>query len=143
MELIFRLNKTVDVVFGYLTDVEKFVSVHPLIYHMDRTGENTYLVYEKLRLGVIPFAFTYPAQMETLSSEKVVIVRATVFRLTHITMRFELVSDNGSTTVTERIHIKTPLPIKSIMRRVFRSQHNRLFQNIDSIADRNSGNNHL
>ena len=37
MELSFRVKKTTDFVFNYLTDMKKFVSVHPVISKIDHT----------------------------------------------------------------------------------------------------------
>ena len=58
MNLIFRVNKPIDTVFDYLTDMQKFVSVHPLISKIDDLSGNNYLVHETLKVGFIPFSFT-------------------------------------------------------------------------------------
>ena len=57
MKLSFRIHKKSDLVFDYLTDMQKFVSVHPVISKIDNTGQESYLVHETLKFGFIPFSF--------------------------------------------------------------------------------------
>lgn len=133
MKLKFRLKKTPDFIFDYLTDMQKFVSVHPVIFQIDNTGNESYLVHETLKMGFIPFSFTYPVTIEKNNIEKIVIIRATVMKLTKIEMKFVLKTDNDYTIVDEVINFKSPLPIKFIMQRIFKKQHSQLFKNIEQI----------
>lgn len=64
MNLIFKIDQTTEIVFDYLTDMQKFVSVHAVISKIDRVSENNYLVHETLKVGFIPFSFTYPVFIE-------------------------------------------------------------------------------
>jgi len=131
MELSFRLKKTAEFIFDYLTDMQKFVSVHPVIYQIDKTGIDSYLVHETLKFGFIPFSFTYPVTIEKNTIDKVVVIRASVFKLTKIEMKFVLKTDNDYTIIEEDIQFKSVLPIKFIMQSIFRKQHNQLFKNIE------------
>ena len=131
MELSYRLKKTPEFIFDYLTDMQKFVSVHPLISQIDETGNDNYLVHETLKFGVIPLSFTYPVTIEKSILDKVVIIKATVFKLTKIEMKFVLKLDNNYTVIAESIHIKSFLPVKFIMHSIFRKQHDQLFKNIE------------
>jgi carbon monoxide dehydrogenase subunit G len=131
MKLKFRLKKTPDFIFDYLTDMQKFVSVHPVIFQIDNTGNESYLVHETLKMGFIPFSFTYPVTIEKNNIEKIVIIRATVMKLTKIEMKFVLKTDNDYTIIEEVINFKSPLPFKFIMQRIFKKQHSQLFKNIE------------
>ena len=131
MKLTFRLNKTADFIFDYLTDMEKFVSVHPVIFKIDKTGNDSYLIHEKLKFSFIPFSFTYPVTIEKNNIDKVVIIRATVRKFTKIVMKFVLITENDQTIIEEDITFKSPLPVKFIMQSIFTKQHSRLFENID------------
>jgi carbon monoxide dehydrogenase subunit G len=132
MELSFRINRNIDIVFDYLTDMQKFVSVHPVISKIDSTGQESYLVYETLKLGFIPFSFTYPATIEKNISDKKVTIRATVFKLTKIEMNFILKADSEYTIIDEELHFKSALPVKFIMKKVFKKQHEKLFNSIEA-----------
>ncbi len=133
MNLTFRTTKGLDYAFDILADMQKFVLVHPLISKIDDLGEDRYMVHETLKLGFVPFSFTYPATIEKNILDKKVIIRATVFRLNKIEMKFALKEENGFTIVHEEIHFQTPLPIKHIMKRIFKEQHEKLFKNIDAM----------
>ena len=123
MKLSFRIHKKSDLIFDYLTDMQKFVSVHPVISKIDNTSEKDYLVYEKLKFGFIPFSFTYPVTIEKNAIDKTVIIRATVFKLTKIEMKFVLKADNNYTIIDEEIKFKSSLPVKFIMESIFKKQH--------------------
>jgi carbon monoxide dehydrogenase subunit G len=131
MKLSFKINKNIDLVFGYLTDMQKFVSVHPVISKIENTSDKSYLVHETLKFGYIPFSFTYPVTIENSILDKIVIIRATVFKFTKIEMKFILKAAKGHTIIEEEIRFKSPLPIKFIMESIFRKQHNQLFKNIE------------
>ena len=73
MVLKFKLKKTLPFIFKYLSDMEKFTSVHPLISKIDKKGTNSYPVHETLKFGFIPFSFTYPVIIEALTKENIVI----------------------------------------------------------------------
>jgi carbon monoxide dehydrogenase subunit G len=131
MKLSFKIHKNIDLVFDYLTDMQKFVSVHPVISKIENTSDKSYLVHETLKIGFIPFSFTYPVTIENSISDKIVVIRATVFKLTKIEMKFVLKADNDHTFIDEEIKFKSPLPVKFIMASVFRKQHDQLFKNIE------------
>jgi carbon monoxide dehydrogenase subunit G len=131
MNLSFRIHKTIDQTFEYLTDMQKFVTVHPVIYQIDNKGEGHYLVHETLKFGFIPFSFTYPVTIEKNSSDKTITIRATVFKLTKIEMCFSLKADQGFTIINEMIEFKSVLPVQSIMQGIFKKHHTQLFKNIE------------
>ena len=99
MKLLFRINKNIDFAFDYLTDMQKFVSVHPVIFQIDNIGNERYLVHEKLKFGFIPFSFTYPVTIEKNILDKKVTIRAIVFKFTKIEMKFNLKTDNNFTII--------------------------------------------
>ena len=133
MKINFRLNKPADTVYDYLTDMRKFVSVHPVISKINDLGENNYKVFETLKFGFIPVSFTYPVIITSNFRERKVVIKATVMKLTKVEMVFKITVDNGMTIVDESINFETPLPIKSILKSIFTKQHNLLFRNIDQI----------
>ena len=125
------IQKESDIVFDYFTDMQKFASVHPIISSIDPLSNENYLVHETLKIGFIPFSFTYPVTLIKDEQSKIVIIKATVFKLTRIEMKFSLVADKDFTRIEEEILFKTILPIKNIMKRIFTKQHQLLFKNIE------------
>lgn len=133
MELEFQLKKPVAFVFDYLSDMQKFVAVHPLIYKIEPKGENRYTILERLSILGMPVAFTYPAEIESQAAEKSVTMRAEVMKLVKITLQFKLRGDETTTQVHETIQFNTALPVRFILKRVFKKQHLKLFKNIDAL----------
>ncbi len=131
MKISFRIKKDIDSVFDYLTDMQKFVSAHPVISKIDNSGNGSYLVHETLKLGFIPISFTYPVTIEKSNTDKTVSISATVFKLTRIKMKFVLKADGEHTFIEEDIYFKSPLPAKFLMKSIFKKQHNQLFKNIE------------
>jgi carbon monoxide dehydrogenase subunit G len=131
MKLEFQVKKPLATTFEYLTNSEKFVSVHPIIYKMEPKGDNTYLVFEKLKMLFIPVSFTYSATISGNLDERRINIRATVMKMTKIEMQFTLEEKNNGTFITEEISFNSMLPVKPVMRKIFREQHTQLFANID------------
>ena len=133
MTLSFSLHKSADFIFDYLTDMDKFASIHPVITKIDKTGENKFLVHETLKLGFIPFSFTYPVTIESEVANKTVSIKATVMKMTHIEMNFSIRQEGDHSVVEESISFKSILPVKAVMEKIFREQHTLLFQNMDRV----------
>ncbi len=133
MQLSFKVHKPSDFIFNYLTDMQLFASVHPVITRIEQAGNNEYKVFEKFMLGPIPYAFTYKAFLQSDKFQNMVTINAIVMRLTKIEMQFHIVEEHGFCTVNEKVTFKSPLPIQSLMQKVFKSQHTKLFENIDKL----------
>lgn len=131
MKLSFRVHKNIDFIFDYLTDMQKFSSVHPVISKIENTRNESYLVYETLKFGFIPLSFTYPVIIKKNTVAKTVTILATVFKITKIEMKFALCADNDFTIIDEEIYFTSPLPVTFIMQRIFKKQHSQLFKNIE------------
>jgi len=130
-EFIFKVKKDIIIIKQQLTIVENFVNVHPLVYKMKDLGWNKYKVFEKIKIGVIPYRFTYKAII-TDEKDSVNIV-ATVMGLTTISMFFTFQEEDKVTVIHERLIIKSPLPIKNYMNRLIEKQHKTMFNNIELI----------
>lgn len=131
MKLSFKIKKDVQFVFDTLSDMQKFVTVHPVIFQVDPLGEQNYLVHETLKFGPLPFTFTYPVSIEKNINAQSIVMRASVFKLTKIEMNFILKAEGDFTIVEEEIKFKSPLPVKGKMQRIFKKQHVQLFKNIE------------
>lgn len=129
--LTFEVKKPLETVFENLTDMQKFVSFHPIISKIEPISDNNYLVYETLKFGFIPVSFTYQVLVSSSLAEKTVEMKATVLKFTKIQMAFELKSKGDYTVITETINFKSPFPVKGIMSKIFKKQHITLFANMN------------
>lgn len=131
LNLAFKVKKPLDTVFEYLTDMDKFVSIHPVIDKIEPLSNNNFLVHETLKFGFIPVSFRYQFFLNMNLLEKTVEMNATVMKFTKIKMVFVLKSEGHSTKVTETILFKSIFPIKWIMIKIFKKQHTMLFANMN------------
>jgi hypothetical protein len=134
LNLEYTLTKPLDLVYDYLSDMQKFVSVHPIIYKIDPLGNDRYLVFEKLKVLFIPYSFTYVVTLLKNEKENKITISATVKKMVHIKMEFVLENVNESTKISECVEFRSFLPVKPIMRKIFREQHKVLFENIGKVS---------
>ncbi len=90
MDLYFKLKKSPKFILDNLTDMQKFAALYPVISRIDKVSDENYLVHETLKFGFIPFSFTYPVNIEKNILNYIVIIRAIVFKITKIEMKFIL-----------------------------------------------------
>jgi carbon monoxide dehydrogenase subunit G len=133
MQLRHTVTKKADVVFEYLTDMQKFVAVHPVIFKIDKIKENSFLAHEKLSFGIVNIKFNYPFTIEKNKAENEIIMRATVMKLILIEIRINLIETEEFTTIEEKIIFKSILPVKFMLQSIFIKQHKLLFKNIEII----------
>lgn len=134
MTFVYTINTPTDIVFDYLADMQKFVSVHPVITRIDNIKDNRYLVFETLKFGFIPFSFTYPIKVNSNKITGNISIKATVMKIASIEMMFSIVQANGCTIIQEEMNFKTILPIKSLMQKIFIKQHQQLFLNMEKAS---------
>lgn len=132
MHLQFKLSKSIEKVFESLSTADNFVKVHPIIYLMKPLPDGGYLVYEKLNLAILNIDFTYPCSIESNSSEQTITMKAVVKKIVHVQINFKLSTQNGQTIVDEFTSFKSFLPVAFIMGKIFKTQHQKLFINIEN-----------
>jgi carbon monoxide dehydrogenase subunit G len=128
--LTFEVTKPRETVFENLTDMQKFVSFHPVVDKIEVISGNNYRVYETLRFGFLPVSFQYFVVIKSNPSENIVEMKATVMRFAKIEMIFTLKSLGNFTVITESIDFESPFPIRGMMSRIFKKQHQILFANM-------------
>jgi carbon monoxide dehydrogenase subunit G len=131
LNLSFKVEKPIETVFEHLTNMQKFVSFHPVITKIEAISNNNYRVHETLRFGFIPVTFQYLVVINSNLAEKKVKMVATVLKFTKIEINFVLKTVENFTIITESIHFKSPFPVKRIMGRIFKKQHSILFENMN------------
>lgn len=135
MHLTFTINQPADLVFEYLTDMQKFASVHPVITKIVPVGDQQYVVHETLRIAFLPISFTYPVTVESDREKTWVTIQARVMRLATIRMNFTIRTENCRTLIQEIIDFNAPAPLRFVMQSIFRKQHERLYKTIDNLSE--------
>lgn len=136
LTLNFQIPKSPEYVFEYLSQAERFVEVHPLIYKMEAISDHDFLVFEKiLVLGFIPYAFIYPASIYASKESGKVQMKANIQGKVWVTMDFVITGEENanSSQVVETVTFRTKLPVAGIMKSLFKRQHQKLFANIAKI----------
>lgn len=116
---------------AFLSEPEKFVSVHPLIFRMEALPNGRFRVFERVAIGPIAQRFTYPATIEVVDGR--VELRARVMGMVRVEMIFSFTEQPKRTLLREDVEIRTLLPIKRFMRWLIREQHAVMFANIERV----------
>ena len=134
MNLSYRIKTSPNTVFDYLTDMQKFVSIHPVITKIENVKDNNYKIYETLKFGFIPCSFTYTATVESDRTNGDVILKATVMKFNKVEMKFHVFQDGECTVIEEEITFKVKMPVKSMLGKIFKKQHQELFANLEKVV---------
>ena len=129
----YKINKSAKEIFDYLTDMQKFKSVHPIIFKIDTLAENEYHFFEKLTFGFITFNSDYYVKIDADSATNTVIMNAIVKKIIHIHLVFKIKEHEGYSIVNEEITFKSFLPVKQILSPIFIKQHKLLFENMEKV----------
>lgn len=132
MILRFNVGQNLATVFQHISEPEKFVSVHPLIFKMDVIDAFRYKVHEKVRIGWIPIRFTYNVEIENNGTNEV-IMRAVIFKITRLNLHFKLTEEGEVTCISEDAKVTAPFPVKYIMYKILARQHQLMFSNIEKL----------
>jgi carbon monoxide dehydrogenase subunit G len=133
LNLEFQTTKSADCVFEHLSDMQKFCSIHPVIYKIEALTENEYKIYERLKFIFVPVSFTYTAVVTTSKENRGVKMKANVKGMATVEMNFQIRDGVSGAVVDEQIVFRSSLPVKAIMKKVFRKQHEQLFRNIELV----------
>lgn len=135
MHLTFTVNQPANLVFNYLTNMQKFASVHPVITRIVPTGKHQYVVHETLRMAFLPVSFTYPITVESDRAKNWVKMQARVMGLIRIGINFRISTEESLTVVEEVINIIAPAPLRFVIESIFKKQHELLFKTIGCLSE--------
>jgi Polyketide cyclase / dehydrase and lipid transport len=133
LTLHFALTKPPAVVYRYLTDMELFVSIHPVIVRAKPLGNNRYRIREKMPvLGLFSWPMSYTVSVYTPPELQRVQMTARIMGLIGIQLLFELSPHEHGTSLVETVHFTSRLPVKPLLNKVFRGVHTQLFHNLNA-----------
>lgn len=131
MLLTYKINKSAKDIFNYLSDMQQFESVHPIIYKIDKLAENKYHFFEKLPFGFLSINNDYKVQIDADAARNTIKMYAFVKKLIHINLLFTITEHNGYCIVNEEVNFKSILPLKPFLNPIFKTQHKLLFENME------------
>ncbi len=125
-------KKSIEEVFQYLYDMQKFAEVHPVIYKIEKKGENHYLFFEKLKfLLFFPYDFTYNVVIKNIEFNKSLQMYSEVQKGVHLNLNFLLQTENNLTIIVETIETKAIIGVKQILEMTVKKAHRKMFENIE------------
>jgi carbon monoxide dehydrogenase subunit G len=127
LRLEFQVAKPPQHVFAVLSDMQKFVAIHPVISEAQALGQDRYKLKETLRFVGIPLRFRYEVHVYANHKQLQVLMTAKVMLLVGIQIQFDVSGNDKESLVKEQISFKTVLPVHFILRSIFRKQHSKLF----------------
>jgi hypothetical protein len=133
--LNYEILKPISEVYYYLSDMNKYVLVHPIIYKIDKISENYYSIFETLKIGLFPIKVKYPAQIDCDFKAKRIKMTAQVLKMIKIEIVFNLKTSGTKTSIEETITFNSFIPIGIFLASIFKNQHQILFKNIENHAN--------
>jgi len=104
-----------------------------VISKMERLAPNRYRVHERLKFGIIPFSFKYEVTIIGNPDLKTISIKGTVMKLTHMALHFSIHPNGNGSVVDEVVTVKSILPVKGTVEKIFREQHGLLFRNLSEL----------
>lgn len=132
MTLQYKISKPVNVIYDELSNMINFVNVHPVVYKVDRVGENEYTFYEKITVLFIPFRFNYKVNVDALEKNRMITMSSVVRKGVLLKLEFILEPQKNHTEVIERVSIKANVFVRLIFENVLTRVHKKLFFNIEN-----------
>lgn len=125
-------SQPVDLVFPFIADIQKFVSIHPVLFKADEVKPNYFLLHEKLNKH-LPFSFSYYVTMVEVIPNQKVVMHSNIFKLVDLTLTFDFIYNQQTQVakVTELIEIKAPAIIKYQFTKMISKIHVQLFSIIN------------
>jgi ribosome-associated toxin RatA of RatAB toxin-antitoxin module len=135
MEHTFQINQQAEVVFDYLTDMQKYQSLHPTNTKIDDLGNNKYVLHKRMKFGPIPYTFSYPITITGDRNSFNIKMVAVVQWFNTLEIGFRMIPTVNYTIVEETITFKSLLPLQFLMENSFRKQHKILFKNVNDLPE--------
>ena len=125
-----NIDHPLEIVYDALADMDQFVEHHPLIYAARVVSPGYYKIYERVRMGFIPYHFTYHAQILPDPVVQRITMKALLYRLISLEIVFFLSSHSSYTKVREEIIIQGPLLIEKKKKKNLITAHLNMFEKI-------------
>jgi carbon monoxide dehydrogenase subunit G len=135
LQLTANLPAAPEQVWPYFTEMDRFVSVHPLIVSAKPLPDGRYRIRERSPYAPWLGGITrYTARIEPLESHRLVRMHGRVAGgLVKLELTFRLEPTATGTHLQETVQFRSGLPVAPLLRGVFRKAHTQLFQQLASV----------
>ncbi|MCF8450887.1 MAG: hypothetical protein K9G49_13525 [Taibaiella sp.] len=133
--IIHMLEHKLEDAYGFFFDLNKFVSVHPVIYKCDLLAENSYLFYERLKFAGLSLSFSYKVVIEHAVPHTQVIMFSEIRKGVTLRLIFDFSESNGKTKLTETIIFTGPFFIKSTFVSFLEKMYLKMVDNMNKIVN--------
>lgn len=140
MGLSFVLHHTIksetEKVKPFFEQLERFAEVHPLIQSASKTGEQQYIIRE--RMAFTFFKFNYKADVFSHHEDEVHYIAYPFFLVLTIKFKFAFLKEEGATLITESVHIKGPRVVSHFLKAAVSYAHKQVVVRIKEILEYHS-----
>ena len=134
MIFTYKLYQPLNLVYEYLTDMNKMSSIHPIISKITSINDKEYKIYETLNIAFIPFNFEYPLFIQSDEMNHSITMKCIIMKMITVQLSFNLKEEGDHTCVKETIDINSILPIGFLMYNIFKKQHGIMFGNLNKVS---------
>ena len=135
MEHTVQINQQYDVVFDYLTDMQKYQSLNPAVIKVVDLGNGKYTVHKRLKFVFIPYYFSFPMALTSDEDKLSINMVATIGWLNRLEVGFRMIPMSNYTIVEEIVTWKSLIPIGYLLENSIKKQHKILFKNINDLPE--------
>ena len=112
----------------FFEQLERFAEVHPLIHSATKTGEQQYIIRERRPFSFIKF--NYKADVFLHNADEVQYIAYPFFLVLTIKFKFTFLKEEGSTIITESVHIKGPPLVSHFLKMAVIQSHKKIVKRI-------------
>ncbi|HRG38157.1 MAG TPA: hypothetical protein PK289_06465 [Bacteroidia bacterium] len=113
--------------------LESFADAHPLIQSVTKTGEQKYIIRERMPMSFIKF--NYKADVFLHNGDEVQYIAYPFFLVLTITFKFVFLKEDGTTVITESVHIKGPPVVSHFLKAAVTYSHKIIVKRIKEILN--------
>jgi hypothetical protein len=118
--------------YNYFSDIDKFVSIHPVIYKCAPIEENAYLLYERLKFAGLGISFSYKVVFESRTPHLQVIMFSEIRKGARLKLIFDFRSNNDQTILTETLWFDGYAVIKPFFIPFLAKTHIEMIKNLNT-----------
>ncbi len=134
-----QIEQPVENVFPFFSEIEQFVSIHPVIYKCEPLSANEYQLFEQLSLMGFKTRFSYNVIFEKIVPNQQVIMCSNIRKGVHLRLTFDFECNKEKTTqIVETVDFKGPAIIDPLFLKFLAKTHLKMVENLRSTLPSNT-----